>query len=417
MNLQSIGCAAQNAAYVLAVASTEQKDKALSVIADELEVNTLPILMANAKDIDAGKIAGLPDAMLDRLLLDKSRLEDISADISNVISLSDPVGSEIDCRVLRNGMTLSRRREPIGVIGVIYEARPNVTIDIASLCLKAGNASILRGGRETFHSNMELIKVIQTSLEKVGLPTSTVQYIAKPDRELVSELLRLDNYVDMIIPRGGIALCKMCKENSTIPVIIGGFGISHMYIDKSANLDRALAVIINAKVQRPSACNALDTLLVHNDIAETLLQKLTPMFNKHRLKIFARKSALPLLNCVDDLHEASDCDFDIEWLSYTLGISLVADVNSALRHMRDHNANHSDAILTNDLSVAEVFIKGAGSAVVYVNASTRFTDGAQFGLGSEVAVSTQKLHARGPMGLEDLTTYKWVGKADYLSRP
>ncbi|MGF1865453.1 glutamate-5-semialdehyde dehydrogenase [Enterovibrio norvegicus] len=416
-SLQSMGRAAKDAAYALATAPTAQKNHALAVIADELEANAAAILAANAKDIDAGREAGLPDAMLDRLLLNESRLAGIAADVRNVISLSDPVGSEMDCKVLENGMTLSRRREPIGVIGVIYEARPNVTIDIASLCLKTGNASILRGGRETFHSNVELVKVIQTALEKANLPASSVQYIEKPDRELVGELLRLDDYVDMIIPRGGAGLHKMCKENSTIPVIIGGFGISHMYVDKTADLDRALDLIINAKAQRPSACNALDTLLVNKDIAAALFEKLAPLLNDNKLKVVAEKAALPLLNSVVDLQEAGDGDFDTEWLSYTLGVALVADVHGALAHMREHNASHSDAILTNDLIATEAFINGAGSAAVYVNASTRFTDGAQFGLGAEVAVSTQKLHARGPMGLEELTTYKWVGKADYLSRP
>ncbi|CZF81703.1 glutamate-5-semialdehyde dehydrogenase [Grimontia marina] len=416
MSLQQMGRAAKDAAYALATAPTAQKNKALAVIADELEANAATILAANAKDIDAGREAGLPDAMLDRLLLNEARLAGIAADVRNVISLSDPVGSEIDCKVLENGMTLSRRREPIGVIGVIYEARPNVTIDIASLCLKTGNASILRGGRETFHSNVELVKVIQTALEKADLPAASVQYIEKPDRELVGELLRLDEYVDMIIPRGGAGLHKMCKENSTIPVIIGGFGISHLFVDKTADLERSLDVIINSKVQRPSACNALDTLLVHEAVAAEVLQKLTPLFNDNKLKIVADKASLPLLDGVTDLQEVADGDFDTEWLSYTLGVAVVADVHAALKHMRDHNASHSDAILTNDLAAAEAFINGAGSAAVYVNASTRFTDGAQFGLGAEVAVSTQKLHARGPMGLEELTTYKWVGKADYLPR-
>ncbi|MDD1783441.1 glutamate-5-semialdehyde dehydrogenase [Enterovibrio sp. ZSDZ35] len=417
MSLQQMGRAAKDAAYALATAPTAQKNKALAVIADELEANAAAILAANAKDIDAGRAAGLPDAMLDRLLLNESRLAGIAADVRNVISLTDPVGSEIDCKVLENGMTLSRRREPIGVIGVIYEARPNVTIDIASLCLKTGNASILRGGRETFHSNVELVKVIQTALEKADLPAASVQYIEKPDRELVGELLRLDEYVDMIIPRGGAGLHKMCKENSTIPVIIGGFGISHLFVDKTADLDRSLDLIINAKAQRPSACNALDTLLVHEDVATELFEKLVPLLNDNKLKIVADSAAYPLLSAVADLHEAGEGDFDTEWLSYTLGVSIVSDVHAALKHMRDHNASHSDAILTNDLMAAEAFINGAGSAAVYVNASTRFTDGAQFGLGAEVAVSTQKLHARGPMGLEELTTYKWVGKADYLARP
>ncbi|MFD2179414.1 glutamate-5-semialdehyde dehydrogenase [Veronia pacifica] len=417
MSLNEMGFAAKEAAYALATAATAQKNRALAVIADELAINKAAILAANEKDLEAGRASGLPEAMLDRLMLNDARLDGIIADVRNVITLDDPVGSEVDCKVLENGMTLSKRREPIGVIGVIYEARPNVTIDIASLCLKTGNASILRGGKETFHSNMELVKVIQTALEKAGLPAASVQYIEKPDRELVTELLHLDQYVDMIIPRGGAGLHKMCKQNSTIPVIIGGFGISHIFVDESADLQRAPDVIINAKIQRPSACNALDTLLVHRAIAQPLLSALLPSFNDNNVALVATEEAMPLLSGAETLRASKEQDFDTEWLSNTLGITLVDDVNDALTHMREHNASHSDAILTNDLAAAEAFINGAGSAAVYVNASTRFTDGAQFGLGAEVAVSTQKLHARGPMGLTELTTYKWVGKADYLPRP
>lgn len=416
-SLKDMGRAAKEAAYILSTAPTSQKNRALAVIADELEANAQSILLANAKDIQAAREQGLSASMLDRLLLNQARLEGIAFDVRNVISLPDPVGTEIDAKVLENGMTLSRRREPIGVIGVIYEARPNVTIDIASLCLKTGNASILRGGKETFHSNMALVKVIQVALEKAGLPAASVQYIEKPDREYVSQLLRLDEFVDMIIPRGGAGLHKMCKENSNIPVIIGGFGISHIYVDNTADLDKALPLIMNAKAQRPSACNALDTLLVNKDIAQDVLQKLSPLFNEHNLQIIAQASLLPYLEKVQKVREAQEGDFDTEWLGFTLGIAMVSDVHEALSHMRLHNASHSDAILTEDINAAETFINGAGSAVVYVNASTRFTDGAQFGLGAEVAVSTQKLHARGPMGLEELTTYKWVGKAHYLSRP
>lgn len=414
--LQQMGCAAKNAAYELAAMSTAQKNKALAFIADELEANAACILAANEKDIIAGRAAGLSEAMLDRLFLNQSRLAAIAQDVRNVISLADPVGREFDSKVLENGMRLSRRREPIGVIGVIYEARPNVTIDIAALCLKTGNASILRGGKETFHSNLELVRVIQTALAKADLPAASVQYIEKPDRELVSELLRMDAYVDMIIPRGGAGLHQMCKENSTIPVIIGGFGISHLFVDETADLVRSVDVIINAKTQRPSACNALDTLLVHSKVATELFLHLIPRLNQAKVKVIADEKAYALLADVADLSQAKAEDFDTEWLSDTLSISIVTDVTAALAHMRAHNASHSDAIMTNDLRAAEQFINGAGSAAVYVNASTRFTDGAQFGLGAEVAVSTQKLHARGPMGLEELTTYKWVGQADYLIR-
>ncbi|EHR0244506.1 glutamate-5-semialdehyde dehydrogenase [Vibrio parahaemolyticus] len=415
MDLTNMGKAAKDAAFELATASTAQKNQALAIIADELEANSAAILAANAKDIELGREAGLTDALLDRLLLNEERLTGIANDVRNVISLNDPVGSEIDSKVLENGMSLSRRRVPLGVVGVIYEARPNVTIDIAALCLKTGNASILRGGKETFFSNMELVKVIQSALAKVNLPAASVQYIEKPDRELVSQLLKLDDYVDMIIPRGGAGLHKMCKENSTIPVIIGGFGISHIFVDESADLEKSLNVVENSKVQRPSACNSLDTLLVHEKVAAKFLPMIVERMND-KVTFVAEPKAKALMTQATQIRDAAEGDFDTEWLSYTLGVKVVADVKDAIDHMRVHNASHSDAIMTNSLINSELFINSVGSAAVYVNAATRFTDGAQFGLGAEVAVSTQKLHARGPMGLEELTSYKWVGKANYLAR-
>ncbi len=418
MSLLAMGKAAREASFELAVAATARKNQALLAMADELELQQDVILAANAKDIEAGRASGLTDAMLDRLLLNESRLAGIVADVRKVVTLDDPVGSEIDSRVLENGMRLSRRRVPIGVIGVIYEARPNVTIDIAALCLKTGNASILRGGRETFNSNMALVKVIQAALAKTGLPAASVQYIESPDRALVSELLTMDQYVDMIIPRGGANLHRLCKDQSTIPVIIGGFGVSHLYVDESADLVRAIDVIDNAKVQRPSACNSLDTLLLNEKIAAEIVPALVARMNQQKVTLVAEPEAFALLQAAgaEQLRAAGAEDFDTEWLSLTLGVKVVADVKAAIAHLQEHNACHSDAILTNDLKCAEYFINAAGSAAVYVNASTRFTDGAQFGLGAEVAVSTQKLHARGPMGLTELTSYKWIGQADYLSR-
>ncbi|WP_162045724.1 glutamate-5-semialdehyde dehydrogenase [Vibrio taketomensis] len=415
MELITMGKAAKEAAFQLATAATAQKNQALAIIADELEANAADILAANEKDLELARQAGLTEALIDRLMLNEARLSAIANDVRNVISLNDPVGSEIDSKVLENGMSLSRRRVPLGVVGVIYEARPNVTIDIAALCLKTGNASILRGGKETFFSNMELVKVIQLALAKAGLPAASVQYIEKPDRELVSQLLKLDDYVDMIIPRGGAGLHKMCKENSTIPVIIGGFGISHIFVDDTADLAKSVNVIENAKVQRPSACNSLDTLLVHQAVAAEFLPMLAERLNG-KVTFVAEPKAKALLGNAQDVRDAGEGDFDTEWLSYTLGVKVVQDVAEAIEHMHVHNASHSDAIMTNSLENAERFINSVGSAAVYVNASTRFTDGAQFGLGAEVAVSTQKLHARGPMGLEELTSYKWVGKANYLSR-
>ncbi len=418
MSLTAMGQAARAAAFDLAVTSTALKNQALLAMADELESQQAAILQANSLDITAARDSGMSEALLDRLLLNPARLAGIVADVRKVVTLDDPVGCELESRVLENGLRLSRRRVPIGVIGVIYEARPNVTIDIAALCLKTGNASILRGGRETFHSNMALVAVIQAALAKCGLTAAAVQYIESPDRALVSELLRLDQYVDMIIPRGGANLHKLCKEQSSIPVIIGGFGVSHLFVDASADLVRSVEVIDNAKVQRPSACNALDTLLVHEAVAEAFLPLLVSRMNERGVTLVAEPQAHALLQRAgaDKLRPAGAEDFDTEWLSLTLGVKLVANVGEALAHLREHNACHSDAILTNDLTHAEQFINGAGSAAVYVNASTRFTDGAQFGLGAEVAVSTQKLHARGPMGLTELTSYKWIGQADYLSR-
>ena len=418
MSLTAMGQAARAAAFDLAVTSTALKNQALLAMADELESQQAAILQANSLDITAARDSGMSEALLDRLLLNPARLAGIVADVRKVVTLDDPVGCELESRVLENGLRLSRRRVPIGVIGVIYEARPNVTIDIAALCLKTGNASILRGGRETFHSNMALVAVIQAALAKCGLPAAAVQYIESPDRALVSELLRLDQYVDMIIPRGGANLHKLCKEQSSIPVIIGGFGVSHLFVDASADQVRSVEVIDNAKVQRPSACNALDTLLVHEAVAEAFLPLLVSRMNEQGVTLVAEPQAHALLQRAgaDKLRQAGAEDFDTEWLSLTLGVKLVANVGEALAHLREHNACHSDAILTNDLTHAEQFINGAGSAAVYVNASTRFTDGAQFGLGAEVAVSTQKLHARGPMGLTELTSYKWIGQADYLSR-
>lgn len=415
MELISIGEAAKQAAFQLVNASTTQKNQALAFIADELEENCEDILAANAKDIELGRESGMTDALLDRLLLTEERLIAMANDVRNVIKLDDPVGSEIDSKVLENGMSLARRRVPLGVVGVIYEARPNVTIDIASLCLKTGNASILRGGKETFFSNMQLVKVIQSALERAKLPAASVQYIEKPDRELVSQLLKLDDYVDMIIPRGGAGLHKMCKENSSIPVIIGGFGISHIFVDESADLEKSLNVVENAKIQRPSACNALDTLLVHRSVAAEFFSNLKQRIQS-KVTFVAEPQAKVLLDGAENIRNSTEGDFDTEWLNYTLGVKVVDDLTEAIEHMRVHNASHSDAIMTNSLENAERFINSVDSAAVYVNASTRFTDGAQFGLGAEVAVSTQKLHARGPMGLEELTSYKWVGKADYLVR-
>lgn len=352
MDLVKLGQQAKEASFALATTDTATKNKALAIMADELEKQSAIILEANALDISAARESGMGEALLDRLMLNEARLSAIADDVRNVIKLSDPVGSELDSRVLENGLALSRRRVPLGVVGVIYEARPNVTIDIASLCLKTGNASILRGGRETFHSNMALVKVIQTALSQAGLPVASVQYIEKPDRELVSQLLKLDEYVDMIIPRGGAGLHKMCKENSTIPVIIGGFGISHVFVDETADLEKSVVVVENSKMQRPSACNALDTLMVHKAVAQPFLEKLQAQLGD-KIEYVADASAMPLLEGAPKVRAAAEGDFDTEWLAYILGVKVVESVDEAIAHMREHNASHSDAIMTNDLMSAE----------------------------------------------------------------
>jgi len=414
MDLQAVGKLAKAASYELAIADSKQKKRALEAIAVALQANASAIVDANQQDIKAGIAAGLSPALLDRLLLDESRLAGIISDLRSVANLADPVGEEFDTKLLENGLKLSKRRVPVGVIGVIYEARPNVTIDIAALCLKTGNASILRGGKETIRSNMVLVKVIQSALAEVGLPQTAVQYIENTDRALVGELLKMDRYVDMIIPRGNAGLQQFCKENSNIPVIIGGIGICHLFVEQSADVDKAIAIIENAKVQRPSVCNALDTLLVDEQIAATFLPKLAAQLLPLGVTLVADNKAKVILG--DKATAAQVGDFSREWLSLHLGVKVVSELNEALAHIREHSSAHSDGILTNDLTIANQFVNAVNSAAVYVNVSTRFTDGSQFGLGAEVAVSTQKLHARGPMGLQELTTYKWIGIGDYLVR-
>ncbi len=414
-DLTAMGKDAKAASRRLGVLSTEEKNAALHAIADALEAQAEAVLAQNALDLAGAEAKGLSPALLDRLRLTPARIAALAADTRRVADLPDPVGTVIDSRVLENGIRLSRRRTPIGVLGVIYEARPNVTIDIATLCLKTGNAVILRGGSETLRSNLALVGVIQTALAQAGLPQAAVQYIDNPDRALVTHLLRLDAYVDMIVPRGGAGLHRLCKEQSTIPVITGGIGICHVFVDESADLDRAVDIVENAKVQRPSVCNALDTLLVHRAVAEAFLPQVATRLAQHGVELRATDDALALLHAhgFDTLTTpAGPDDFDQEWLALILGVRLVDGLDEAIDHIQQHSTEHSDSILTRNNAHAERFVDSVNSAAVYVNASTRFTDGGQFGLGAEVAVSTQKLHARGPMGLEELTTYKWIGIGD-----
>ena len=409
-DLTHMGQAARAASRQLAVFSTAKKNAALLAIADALETQVATVLAANAHDIAAGRAKGLSEALLDRLLLNEKRLAALADDTRRVATLPDPVGAEYDGRVLPNGLRLCKRRIPIGVIGVIYEARPNVTIDIATLCLKTGNAAILRGGSETFHSNLALTQVIQDALARGGIAAAAVQTITDPDRALVTELLRLDKHVDMIIPRGGAALHRLCREQATIPVITGGMGICHVFVDESADLARAVDIVENAKVQRPSVCNALDTVLVHRSVAAEFLPTMAERLVANKVELRATPDALAILEDARaaQVVPAGPDDFDTEWMALILGVKIVDSLDEVIAHIQEHSTEHSDSILTNDWRNAERFVNEINSAAVFVNASTRFNDGGQFGLGAEVAVSTQKLHARGPMGLEELTTYKWV---------
>ena len=403
---------ARQAARVLAGMSREKKDTALITLAGLLVSQQEQILTANAKDIELAKAEGMTPAFIDRLHLTADRLSGMAEELRKIAALEDPVGVCFDRKVLANGLQVHKQRVPIGVLAVIYESRPNVTVDIGGLALKSGNAVILRGGKETLHSNRALIAVIHQAFEACGLPVEAVQLIDSTDRALVMALLQMYESVDMLIPRGGAGLHKFCRENSRIPVITGGIGVCHLFVDESADQTAALHVIHNAKTQRPSVCNALDTVLVHRAAAGSFIPALIPHLLKSgvqlRLDPDAMQTFLEGSGPVEAVKAAGPNDFDTEWLSLVLGIRVVEDFAAAVDHIHVHSTGHSDGILTRSQANADRFVAQVDSAAVYVNASTRFTDGAQLGLGAEVAISTQRLHARGPMGLEELTTYKWV---------
>ena len=411
--LEEMGKAAKAASYQLSVLSSVQKNQVLLTIAASLEAQSAQILAANELDLADARQNGMSEALLDRLMLNPSRLKGIADDVRQVCNLADPVGELIDGGQLDSGLRIERRRVPLGVVGVIYEARPNVTVDVASLCLKTGNAVILRGGKETYRTNAATVRVIQSALQQHGLPAGAIQAIENPDRELVNQLLKLDRYVDMLIPRGGAGLHKLCREQSTIPVITGGIGVCHIFVDQSAERDAALKVIVNAKKQRPSACNSVETLLIHQAIAPTFLPALSRRMAEEGIKLHADQQSITALQAGPaEVVAVKEADYNDEWLSLDLNVKVVTEMDEAIAHIREHGTQHSDAILTRSIQNADRFVKQVDSSAVYVNASTRFTDGGQFGLGAEVAVSTQKLHARGPMGLEALTTYKWIAYGD-----
>lgn len=417
VDLRAMGRRAKAARRALAALTTTEKDRILRQVADALEdpAQQRAILDANVQDISAAQEAGLNEALIDRLRLTPARLAGMAGGARDVAALPDPIGDTDDQRRLPNGLLVGKRRTPIGVIGVIYEARPNVTIDIATLCLKTGNAVILRGGKETLHSNRALVALLGEIYAQAGLPAGALQWISVPDRELVMQMLRLDEYIDMIIPRGGAGLHRLARENATIPVITGGIGVCHLYVEPSAKLDDAVEIVYNAKVQRPSVCNALDTVLVHRNIAAAFLPPMAARLSQAEVEMRCDTTSLQILREAKEgvgatwnLVPAQESDFGNEFLALVASIKVVGDLEEALTHIDRYGTGHSDGILTEDYSHAMTFVDVVDSAAVYVNASTRFTDGGQFGLGAEVAVSTQRLHARGPMGLQELTTYKWV---------
>jgi len=408
--------AAKAASRKLAHLSTEVKNRALNGIADALVASEKDILEANKQDLDDARAAGMDQAMQDRLLLDADRLRGMAADVRTVAALPDPVGEVIDARVLPNGLRIERRRVPLGVIGTIFESRPNVTSDISSLCLKSGNAVILRGGKEALRSNSALARVIKQAAEAGGIPGDAVQFIESTERMVVNEMLELSEYIDLIIPRGGEKLVTLVTDNANMPVLASGVGICHTYIDRMADLDKAVAIAYNAKVQRPTVCNALDCLLVHSEVAERYLPMIAKEWSKAGVEMHCDKRAMDILKDFNPV-AATDSDWGKEFLALIAAVKVVDSLDEAMEHIATYNSGHSEAIVTEDYSAALRFLQEVDAACVYANASTRFTDGSQFGLGAEVGICTQKFHARGPMGLKELTTYKWVIMGDGQVRP
>jgi glutamate-5-semialdehyde dehydrogenase len=402
--------AAKMASRRLAYTATDTKNKALLNIAEDVLLRQDEILAANRKDYETAKATGMGAAMLDRLMLNESRLQGVAADTRAVAALADPVGDIFEMRTMPNGLQIGKKRVPIGVIGAIYESRPNVTVDIASLCLKSGNAVILRGGKETINSNTAIVKIIQGACKRAGMPAGCVQFIDNTDHALVDAMLKMNDVIDLIIPRGGAGLIKSVAENATMPVVTGGIGVCHTYIDKSADIKMGVDIVYNAKVQRPTVCNALDSVLVHADIAEKYLPEMARELNKAKVELHCDERALAILLNEKDtkLVSAVEGDWGKEFLALTAAIKVVDSLDDALEHIEKYGSGHSEAIITNDYQAGMRFLNEVDAACVYINASTRFTDGSQFGLGAEVGISTQKMHARGPMGLKELTTYKWI---------
>lgn len=403
--LQNIGQKAKNASKQLSVASSEAKNKALEAMAQALTENAETIIAENKKDLTAGKENGLSDAMLDRLMLDNDRIVKIASAIREIIALDDPVGKTISGTKRPNGLMISKVTVPLGVIAVIFEARPNVTADAAALCLKSGNTVILRGGKEAINSNMAMARVMREAVEKAGLPADCIQLIEKTDRETAADLMKLNEYVDVLIPRGGKGLIQSVVNNSTVPVIRTGEGNCHVYVDKDADIDMAAEIVFNAKASRVSVCNACETLLVHKDIAEFALIAIKEQLDKKNVTIIGDEKVQAIL---PDVVPATEEDWSTEYLDYKLAVKVVDDIDEAISHIAKYSTDHSESIVTKNYEAAEKFINEVNSSAVYINASTRFTDGGEFGFGAEIGISNQKLHVRGPVGLPELTSYKYV---------
>ena len=411
--------AAREASKRVRMLSTEQKNSALRAIAGALEANCPTILEANARDLEAGREAGLSEALMGRLLLNEQRIGGMANDVRAVALLPDPVGECFDSRTLPNGIRVERRRVPLGVIGCVYEARPNVTTDIVSLCLKSGNAVVLRGGKEAVHTNTAVAALVKDALAAEDAVPEAVQFVTDTDRAIVDQMIRLNDYLDLFIPRGGETLIKYVRDNATVPAITGGVGVVHVYVDAGADLEKASGIIYNAKTQRPDVCNALDTLLVHAAAAPALLPGAASRLTEAGVELRCDQRALSLIGPVQEsqVRAAQPDDFGQEFLSLTMSVKVVDSLDDALEHIDEFGSGHTEAIVTEDYSAAMRFTDAVEASVVLVNASTRFNDGAQLGLGSEVAISTNKLHARGPMGLRELTSYKWIALGDGQVRP
>ncbi len=406
--IEEMGKQAKEASRRLLLLDTVTKNNILLLIAEELLLKKEEIKEVNRKDIEKGKEAGLSFALLDRLELTDKRIEAMAQSLREIAAFTDPIGEIITGWNHKNGISIVKKRVPLGVIGMIYESRPNVTIDSAGLAIKSSNAVILRGSANAINSNMYLNNLFNEVGVRNGLPENSVQLIEGTDRELVKEMIKLDKYIDVLIPRGGKGLKKFIIENATIPVIETGAGVCHVFVDESGDLDKALLIIENAKIQRPSACNSIETVLVHRKIAEKLLPDLTDMLIRNRVELRYSKEALEIVGNRNDVKLAEEEDFGAEYLDMVMSLKLVDNVDEAIKYINSHGTHHSDSIITKNIDNAEKFLNEVDSAAVYLNASTRFSDGGEFGFGGEIGISTQKLHARGPMGVRELTTTKYI---------